>query len=211
MKIHFTLSILLLVFLISCDPEPDGPETDCHILQNYKLDYHGINAPKVFDIRTDPPLEIRNGTLEYDLFYQWVNLHDDNPVPYPYSEYFIDSVSFISQTTAEVRIFEINSSRLYEYIRSDCQVEMESTDRNLHFELVESGDEISETRFAIYDHKSRRVMIDTLSFIDDTFPFIEFRLGHFASYEEIIRQFALDHQGQYDTIAIEQVENKTKE
>ena len=76
---------------------------------------------------------------------------------------------------------------------------------------LENGDEISETRFSIYDHSSKRVTIDTFSFLSDTFTFIEFRYGHFLSYEDIVKQFALDNPGQYDTIGIEQVENRTRE
>jgi len=36
-------------------------------------------------------------------------------------------------------------------------------------------------------------------------------LGPFASYEEIIKQFALDYPGKFDTIAMEQVENRSRE
>lgn len=56
----------------------------------------------------------------------------------------------------------------------------------------------------LYDHKMPRLN-------RDTFHFIEFRLSPFASYEEIIKQFALDNPGKYDTIAIERVQNRTKE
>jgi hypothetical protein len=211
MKIQIILYSLILISIISCDPVPDEPETDCHLLPGYKLNYHSVLAPKVFDVRTSPPTEIRNGTIEYDLFYQLLSLHDDIPVPYPYSEYFIDSIGFPDVNTAEVRIFESNVIYTYDYDRNDCQLDLESANRNLHLELQKSGEEIAESRFAIYDHKSRRVTIDTLSYISDTFPFIEFRLGHFDSYEDIIKQFALDHPGQYDTIAIERIQNRTKE
>lgn len=81
----------------------------------------------------------------------------------------------------------------------------------LHLELTQGGDEISEQRFAIYDHKSKRVTIDTLSFISDSFTFIEYRLGPFLSYEDIIKEFANDNPGLYDTVAVELVQNRTKE
>ena len=71
-------------------------------------------------------------------------------------------------------------------------------------ELIKSGKEISEKRFAIYDYKRN-------THSQDSFSFIEFRLGSFASYEDIIRQFAKDNSGRYDTIAIEMVQNKTIE
>lgn len=197
--------------ILSCYPEPSGPEMDCNLQPLYKLDYHFLKASRVFDVRTNPPTEIKNGTLEYDLGYQALDLFRDKPVPYPYTEYFIDTIEFIDQSTVNVKIHESDFERLYDYMRDDCQIDLESPEGNLHLELTHSGEEITEKRFAIYDHKSRRVTIDTLSFISDTFLFIEFRLGPFATYEEIIKQFALDHPGQYDTIAMEQVENRTRE
>lgn len=204
MKFNLYLISLLVFALTSCDKEPTAPESDCHILQSYKLGYHAVMTSNVFNIRTDPPSRIKKLGLENGLSYQLIRLHNDDPVPYPYSEYFIDSISFESPTKAEVRIFEINTSREYDYERNDCQIEMESIDGNLHFELFKSGDEISEKRFAIYDHQMSSSHIDT-------FLFIEFRLGHFSSYEEIINQFAKDNAGKYDTIAIELVQNRTKE
>jgi hypothetical protein len=188
----------------SCDPEPTGPELDCHLLPLYNLEFHAVDAAKVFDVRTDPPTEIKNGTLEYDLSYQWVFLHDDDPVPFPYSEYFIDTVQFIDDQTAKVQIFEGDQFRNYTFNRNDCQIDMMSAEDDLHFELTRSGDEIAEQRFAIYEHQMPRPA-------RDTFLFIEFRLGPFESYESIIKQFALDHPGVYDTIAIERVRNKTRE
>nr|MBP8086380.1 hypothetical protein [Saprospiraceae bacterium] len=127
------------------------------------------------------------------------------------SEYFIDSIDFLSPATVEIHIFESDSSTIYTYTRDDCGLELTALDHQLHLELINNGDEITEQRFAIYDHSSRRVMIDSHSFISDTFSFIEFRLGPFASYEDIIHQFAKDHPGVYDTIAVELVQNKTRE
>ena len=206
-------SILLGIAIIicSCDPDQTEPETNCSLLPLYELDYHSVHAAKVFDLRTDPPKELKNGTLEYDLSYQFLSLHRKDPIPYPYSEYFIDSIEFFSPSMADVNILESNLFRTYEYLRNDCQIDLESPEGSLHLELTHSGEEITEKRYAIYDHKSRRVTIDNLSFISDTFHFIEFRRGPFASYEEIINQFALDNPGAYDTIAIERVENRTKE
>jgi hypothetical protein len=197
--------------LFSCDSEPNGPESDCQLHSTYALDYGFLKASRAFDVRQDPPLEIKNGTLEYDLGYQWWFQNDDVPVPYPYSEYFIDQISFIDELTAAVKFNDLNDLRIYQVERNDCQMELTSIHGNLHLELTEAGDEISENRFAIYDHSSRRVTTDMLSFISDTFSFIEFRLDHFASFEEVIRQFALENPGKYDTIGIEQVVSKTKE
>lgn len=194
----------VFISIASCQSEPAGPERDCHILSLYELTYHAVEAPKVFDVRTNPPREIRNGTIEYNLFYQWVFLHDRVPVPYPYTEYFIDTVEFLSGSTAIVKSFESDLSRTYQVTRDDCQIDLESPEMILHFELRESGDEIAEHRFAIYEHRLKQSVLDT-------FVFIEFRLGPFSSYEDIIKQFAQDNQGKYDTIAIERVQNRTKD
>lgn len=110
-----------------------------------------------------------------------------------------------------MHIFETDSSKVYSFTRNDCGLELTAPDGQLHLELTHSGDEVTEQRFAIYDHSSRRVTFDSLSFISDTFAFIEFRLGPFASYEEIIKQFATDHPGVYDTVAMQLVQNKTRE
>jgi hypothetical protein len=206
---YFMLSLLFSVF--SCKDGPTGPEMNCHLNDLYIQDNHFLNAPKVFDIRTDPPKEIRNGSIEYSLSYQWVFHKDDDPVPYPYSEYFIDSIRFPSPASVEVHIFESDLSTLYSYTRNDCGLELTSPNGKLHLELTNSGDDLSEQRFAIFDHRSKRVTIDSLSFIIDTFSFIEYRLGPFLSYEDIIDQFAKDNPGMYDTVAIELVQNKTRE
>lgn len=208
-KNYFILSLLISV--VSCKDDPTGPEMDCHLNDLYVQDYHFVNAAKVFDVRTDPPKEIKNGTIEYDMFYQWALHHDDNPVPIPYSDYFIDSIKFLSPASVEIHIYETDLSKIYSYTRNDCGLELTSPNGELHLELTHGGDEVSEQRFAIFDHKSKRVTIDTLSFISDSFTFIEYRLGPFLSYEDIIKEFANDNPGLYDTIAIELVQNRSKE
>ena len=203
--------LLLLIAALSCNPDPTGPEMDCHLYDLYVQDYHSVKASKVFDVRTDPPKEIKNGSIEYKLSGQAINNFNEDPVPYPYSEYFIDSIDFLGPATVEIHIFESDASKVYSYTRDDCSIELTAPDGQLHLELTQSGDEITEQRFAIYDHSSRKVTIDSHTFVSDTFSFIEFRLGPFASYEDIIHQFAKDHPDVYDTVAIELVQNKTME
>ena len=207
---HYLILILLSTAL-SCNPDPTGPEMDCHLDDLYIQDFHLIKASKVFDVRTDPPKEIKNGSMEYKLSGQAIYNFDKDPVPYPYSEYFIDSIDFLSPATVEIHIFESEASKIYSFTRDDCSLELTAQDHQLQLELTNGGDEITEQRFAIYDHSSKWVTIDSHSFISDTFAFIEFRLGPFASYDEIINQFAKDHPGVYDTIAVELVQNKTRE
>ena len=101
MKLIIIISVGMM-FMWACDPEPTGPESNCNLLPSYQLDYGFLKASRVFDVRTDPPTEIVNGTLEYDLGYQWVFRHDDFPVPYPYSEYFLDSIVFVNQSLVDV-------------------------------------------------------------------------------------------------------------
>jgi len=206
----FILYSVLLVTL-SCKDEPTGPEMDCHLNDLYTLQHHFLKAAAVFDVRMDPPLEIKNGIIEYALTYQWVFNEDNDPMPYPYSTYFIDSIAFLDPTSVRVHIFESNQSTDYAYTRDDCELFLTAPGSNLQLELTESGDEISEQRFAIYDHRKRGVYIDTQYVQLDTFLFIEFRLGAFSTYEEIIKEFAMDHPGTYDTISVELVQNKTRE
>lgn len=210
-RIPHCLILILLSTALSCNPDPTGPEMGCHLKELYVQDDHFVKAAKVFDVRTDPPKEIKNGTIEYDLGYQMIFRFQDDPVPYPYSEYFIDSIDFLGPATVEIHIFESDASKIYSFTRDDCGLELTAQDHELHLELTNGGDEIAEQRFAIYDHSSKWVTIDSLSFLSDTFSFIEFRLGPFASYEEIIKQFAEDHPGVYDTIAVELVQNRTRE
>jgi hypothetical protein len=211
MKYKIYLSLCVMIAALACKDEPSGPETDCDLHDLYIQDHHFVTAAKVFDIRTDPPTEIKNDTIEYKLYYQWAFHHDDDPVPVPYNEYFIDTIAILDQSTVRVHFFESEVSRIYSFTRNDCGMELTSAEGPLHLELIHGGDEMIEQRFAIYDHRKKRVTIDTLSFKLDTFSFIEYRLGAFASYEDIIAQFAADHPGEYDTVAIERVQNKTKE
>lgn len=208
-KYYFILTILIAA--IACKEDPTGPEMNCHLHDLYVQDYHSVKASKVFDIRTDPPKEMKNGSIEYALSAQLINRHREVPIPAPYSGYFIDTIQFLDQALVEVHLLESEASDIYSYTRNDCGLELMSPDGELHLELTHGGDEVSEQRFAIFDHSSKRVTIDTLSFISDTFTFIEYRLGPFKSYEDIIREFAKDNPGIYDTIAIELVQNKTKE
>jgi hypothetical protein len=45
----------------------------------------------------------------------------------------------------------------------------------------------------------------------DTISFLEFRPKLFKNYDQIIAEFANEHRGEYDTIAVELVVNRTKE
>ncbi len=211
MKSKNYLILFLLSSAFSCKDDPTSPEMDCHLNDLYVQDYHSVKASKVFDVRTDPPKEIKNGSIEYKLSGQVINKFNEDPVPYPYSEYFIDSIDFVGPSSVQIHIFESDTSKVYSFTRDDCSIELTAPDGQLHLELTRGGDDITEQRFAIYDHSSRWVTIDSHSFISDTFAFIEFRLGPFSSYEEIINQFAKDHPGVYDTIALELVQNKTRE
>src|SRR5687768_15169542 len=91
------LQILLFLFfltIIACDPEPTGPEMNCNLNALYPIGYKSLNASKVFDIRNDPPKELRNGKIEYDLSHQWFILTFNKPAPPPYHRYFVDLIRF---------------------------------------------------------------------------------------------------------------------
>ena len=203
MHIKLILLSLITMFVTSCDPEPAEPETNCDLNSEYIFGYRSLFASKVFDVSTDPPSEITNGTLEYDLTYQWVFARDQVPVVYPYNEYIGERVSFFNDTTAVITYIK-DFERSYTVKRSDCQLDLFSPVDTLHMELFKSGEEISFKRYAIFNHQLIRPQ-------RDSFLFIEFREGNFVSYEEIVKQFALEHPGEYDTIAIELVQNSTRE
>lgn len=208
-KLAFLLAIPVLH--LQCKDEPTGPEMNCALLDAYSLEYHFVTAGKVFDIRTNPPAEIKNDIIEYGLYYQWALHHDDSPVPAPYHNYFIDSIRFVSPDEARVHIFESNQSNIYTYTRNDCGIDLHSAENDLHLEFTQGGDEVTEKRFAIYDHRSKYAEVQSMMVRLDTFSFLEYRLGPFSTYEEIIKQFALDNTGLYDTVAIELIVNKTRE
>ena len=195
--------LLFIMVCCSCKKDPTGPETDCELLSHYDFDYGFVQAAKVYDVRTNPPTEIKNGILEYDLFYQFLFLRDEDPAPYPYNEYFMDSINFPDDHTAVLHFWK-DYDRIYTLHRDDCQVDLTSQDDSLHMELTQGGDEINSWRFAVYEHVLPKPLLDS-------FIFLEWREGAFLSYENVIRQFALDYPGQYDTIAIELLHNRTKE
>lgn len=197
--------------IFSCKEDPTGPEMNCQLKDRYIQDYHSIDAAKVFDVRTDPPKEIKNGKIEYWLVNHWLLQQNHELWPYPLSEYFIDSIDFIGPASVEIHIFESDSSKVYSYMRDDCGLELTAPGSELHLELTHGGDEVTEQRFVLFDHKSKWDTILGEYVRLDTFTFIEFRLGAFSSYEDIIKQFALDHPGEYDTVGIELVQNKTRE
>ena len=93
---------------------------------------------------------------------------------------------------------------MYSYIRNDCQLKFFNGSDTLHAELTNGGEEISFERYAIFDYWTKPTGFDTVSFI-------KFRNKDFKSYEEIIADIAAEFAGQYDTVTLELVVNKTKE
>ena len=202
MDIKLVILCIGMLGMLSCETEEiTGPETDCTIGPFYKLGYHHVKAARVYDIRTNPPTRLVNGSIEYGLAFQWAFIQEEDPLPFPYNEYFLDSIEFLTPLGVNVKISGRDIDRTYGFVRDDCQIELESPEGNLHLELMDSGKEIEESRFAVFDYMTNR----------DTFLFIEFRLGHFFTYDEIAQQFARDHPGEYDTISIQQIENRTRE
>lgn len=200
------IQILLLSctgLILSCDPEPDGPETGCNLRVLYDLNYHFVTAPRVYDIRKSSPLEIRNGTLEYDLFRQWQRLTKYGDNPWPYNHYFVYS-SFFDEPDQSILHFTNVDVLDYEFVRDDCQIDFFRPGDTLHAELIMDGNEITFDRYAIYDHS-------IASDGTDTFTFLEFRNQDFKTYKEMIAEFAKDNAGKYDTVALELVSSRVRE
>src|SRR5688572_13221236 len=94
---YLSYCAIITLALIACDKDSNSPEKNCTQLAIYDLDYHFVTDAKIFDIRPDNPLEIKNGTLEYDLFEQYVSLTNNGANPWPYNHYFIYT-SFFNET-----------------------------------------------------------------------------------------------------------------
>ena len=200
MDIKLIILSIGMLGILSCETEITGPETDCTLRQLYTLGHHNVKGPRAYDIRTNPPTELVNGSIEYGLAFQWLFKQDKDPLPFPYNEYYLDSIEFVTSSQVNVKIIGRDIERSHNFVRDDCQIEVESPEGNLHFELMDSGEEIEETRFAVFNYMTNK----------DTFLFVEFRLGHFFTYDEVAQQFARDHPGEFDTISIQQIENKTR-
>lgn len=202
MKYGFYFILSLTLMLVSCDPDPAGPESDCTLMSPYLVANNETNETHVYNISSLPPTEIKNGTLEYDLFYQEFSLFHQNLYPYPYNEYWISAITFNNDQTAAIH-YRNNTPIVYEYSKDDCQVEFTSGDKLVKGELVNGGSEIEVRRYAIYDHQ-------LLGMHNDTFLFLEFRNHEFKTLETVITEFAQDNPGLYDTVAIELVINTSK-
>lgn len=202
MKISF-IHILILVLFTCCDSvESVNPNTDCQLQSFYKLGFFSGDAAKAFNISSNVPVEIQNQTVEYGLYNQWSANLIHQPVPYPYNEYYISRIEFLNDSLAIVKFIHDDSTREYKYLINKCQIELESKKSRLRIELSNSGKELSEQRYAIYEYKltNRR---------RDTFLFIEFRNEPFSSYENVIKLFASENLGKYDSVAVERIKNKT--
>jgi len=203
MKLFRILFLCCAGLIAACDPDSEEPETGCNLIAIYDLDYHFVTAAKIYDIRKSPPLEIRNGTIEYDLFWQWQRLTDNGDNPWPYNHYFVYS-AFFDEPDQSILHFTNVDVFDYEFVRDDCGIDFFRTGDTLHAELIMDGNEITFDRYAIYDHS-------IAGNGTDTFTFLEFRDKDFKSYKEIVAEFAKDNAGQYDTIGIELVSSRVRE
>ena len=203
MKLIHILLLSCTGLILSCDPEPDGPETGCTLRPLYDLDYHFVTAAKVYDIRKSSPLEIRNGTLEYDLFYQYLRLTHNGDNPWPYNHYFVYSAFFDGPDQSILHFTNVDVFD-YEFVLDDCQIDFFRPGDTLHAELIMDGNEITFDRYAIYDHS-------IAGNGTDTFTFLEFRNQEFKTYKEMIADFAKENADKYDTVAIELVSSRVRE
>ena len=191
-----------MLITASCDQESANSNTDCQLQSFYKLDFFSGDAAKAFNISSNIPIEIQNQTVGYGLFNQWIANVINLPVPYPYTEYFIETIEFVNDSLAFVKLKYNDSTRDYNYAMNKCQIELESWNSKLKIELSNSGKDLSEQRYAIYEYKLTNLK-------KDTFLFIEFRNVQFSSYEDVIKIFAMENKGKYDSVAVERIRNKT--
>lgn len=195
--------MIIVLAYIGCNKDGEGPEKNCTQLAIYDLDYHFVTAAKIYDIRPSTPLEIKNGTLEFDLLLQYTSVTDNGANPWPYNHYFVYSSFFNDQDRALVHFTNVDFFD-YDVVRDDCQIDFYRPGDTLHAELINAGAEIAFDRYAIYDHQ-------TAANGTDTFTFIEFRNKLFKSYNQVVAEFANDNPGIYDTIGLELVSSRTRE
>jgi hypothetical protein len=174
----------------------------CQLNSNYKVNYFRGDAAKAFNISSSLPIEIQSQTVEYGLYNQWSSSLFKSPIPYPYTDYYVSKIDFINDSLALVKFIHSDTTKEYYYLSNECQVELKSKKNRLMLNLTNGGNEFSEQRFVIYEYKLTNKM-------RDTFMFIEFRNEQLKSYEEIIKIFAQENIGIYDSIAIERITNKT--
>lgn len=90
----------------------------------------------------------------------------------------------------------------YKYLINKCEIQLEAHKSKLRIELSNSGTYLSEQRYVIYEYKLTNQK-------RDTFLFIEFRNEPFSTYEDVIKLFAMENPGKYDSVAVERIKNKT--
>ncbi len=197
------LILLLVVSIISCNPDPSDPNMNCILSSRYKIGYNASVAPAVFDISKSNPQEIRNGIIEYSLVTQEQIFNFlNNKYPYPLNEYIIDSIEINSRGQAIV-YYTNDLPREYDLVLNNCEILLKGISDSIPGMLTNEGNEISFSRYVIYEHKFNK-------FKQDSFLFIEFRNSLNKNYYDIINEFAKANSGKYDTVAIEEIINRTK-
>ncbi len=201
MKIRLYQIILLIIFT-SCDPEHGDPKTDCELQPIYELDYFSADAAKAFNISSNVPVEIHNQKVGYGLYNQWSAYLFNKQAPYPYSEYYITRIEFLNNSLAVVKFGFSDLTQEYKHLINKCEIQLEAHKSKLTIELSNSGTALSEQRYVIYEYKLTNQK-------KDTFLFIEFRNEQFSTYEDVIKLFAMENPGKYDSVAVERIKNKT--
>ncbi len=200
----YILYILSLSFVFACsDPEPTGPESNCDLMSLYKIGFNSVHASDIFDVGISPEKEINDITLKNVFFYQYIFYLAFDQRPFPYNEFSIDTVWFHQDLTATIEYIE-RGPKHYSFTQNDCQVGLLAGDDVIKAELVDGGEEIFINQYAIFD-------LQQTNEFRDTFVFIEFRPEEFKSAAEVIAEFAADHPGEFDTVAIQLIENRSNE
>ncbi|HZV69198.1 MAG TPA: hypothetical protein VFG10_06620 [Saprospiraceae bacterium] len=195
MKLKVIILCVFTISIISCEDE--APETGCHLNSSYVLDEQSLSLSFIYDTVTQK--EVKDPDLTANFIAQYNNWRDIIPVIFPYNKFFIDEISFPSDDSVRIH-FKHDSISTFPFIRQECLITVDTPDMPLRLALRDSGERISESRYAIFEH-------DRTLTGKDTFLFLDFVIAPNVSITEVLKNFAQDHPGNFDTLGLQFVFN----
>src|SRR4030095_11664646 len=110
MNLYLNVIILSFCLFISCESKVDSP---CKLQITYDLLEQDIEKARIFDLRGPQPIEITPPLLWVYLHDKYILTLDDDTVPTPYNDYFINHIDFSDEVYSELTY---SDGRLKEYI-----------------------------------------------------------------------------------------------
>jgi len=195
MKLKVIILCVFTISIISCEDE--APATGCHLNSSYVLDEQSLSLSFIYDTVTQK--EVKDPDLTANFIAQYNNWRDRIPVIFPYNKFFIDEISFPSGDSVRIH-FKHDSISALSFMKQECLITAESPDMTLRLALRDSGERISESRFAIFEH-------DRTLTGKDTFLFLDFVIAPNVPIDKVLKNFVLDHPGSSDTLGLQFIFN----